>query len=54
MRTIVEKEKNPSLALRVRVEPGGCHGFTYSFDLDPNVEMDDRFDTATMFIWGLY
>ncbi|KAH8668525.1 hypothetical protein BX600DRAFT_510617 [Xylariales sp. PMI_506] len=30
---IMEKDKNPNLALRIQVESGGCHGFQYVFSL---------------------
>lgn len=31
--TIATKDANPSLALRVSIESGGCHGFQYLMDL---------------------
>ncbi|KAF2853024.1 hypothetical protein T440DRAFT_466595 [Plenodomus tracheiphilus IPT5] len=33
LHTIATKDANPSLALRVSIESGGCHGFQYLMDL---------------------
>lgn len=38
---VSEREDNPDLALRVTVEPGGCHGYQYKMDLTSEVEDDD-------------
>jgi iron-sulfur cluster assembly 2 len=38
---VSERESNPDLALRVTVEPGGCHGYQYKMDLTSEVEEDD-------------
>jgi iron-sulfur cluster assembly accessory protein len=37
---IIEKEAGMS-ALRISVEGGGCSGFSYKFDLVPQVQADD-------------
>ncbi len=36
-----ETEKNPRLMLRLRVDSGGCSGFSYVFDFDDNQTADD-------------
>lgn len=38
---VATKEKNDNLALRVAVEPGGCHGYQYKMELTDEVEDDD-------------
>lgn len=40
LRTMIEKKGNPSLALRVWVQPGGCSGFSYGMALD-DAPLDD-------------
>lgn len=37
------QQKHPKQALRIAIEPGGCHGFQYKFILDDsaNKEADD-------------
>ncbi|EPS37749.1 hypothetical protein H072_8593 [Dactylellina haptotyla CBS 200.50] len=46
---ILTKEANPSLALRVLVESGGCHGFQYTMSLTDKVnpEEDTIFEEDT-------
>ncbi|SPO39644.1 related to ISA1 - mitochondrial matrix protein involved in biogenesis of the iron-sulfur cluster of Fe/S proteins [Pseudozyma flocculosa] len=41
LRKVSERENNPSLALRVAVEPGGCHGYQYKMEITEEVEEDD-------------
>jgi hypothetical protein len=33
---------NEMLYLRVRVVPGGCHGYLHKLDLDPDISADDQ------------
>lgn len=41
------KEKNPDLALRIAVEPGGCHGYQYKMEITNEIEEDDfRFSSG--------
>ncbi|SPO31202.1 related to ISA1 - mitochondrial matrix protein involved in biogenesis of the iron-sulfur cluster of Fe/S proteins [Ustilago trichophora] len=41
LQKVAERENNPSLALRVAVEPGGCHGYQYKMELTEEIEDDD-------------
>lgn len=41
LKKVAERENNPSLALRVAVEPGGCHGYQYKMEITEEVEDDD-------------
>lgn len=41
LRTLVEKEGNPELALRVFVYPGGCSGMQYGMAMEDTVADDD-------------
>ena len=41
LRTMIEKKGNPSLGLRVWVQPGGCSGFSYGMALDDAPLADD-------------
>jgi iron-sulfur cluster assembly accessory protein len=41
LRNMIEKKGNPSLGLRVWVQPGGCSGFSYGMALDDAPLGDD-------------
>lgn len=38
---ITEQNEDPSTSLRVFVEGGGCHGFSYGFGFEKDVAEDD-------------
>ena len=42
----MSKEVNPSLALRVTVESGGCHGFQYLMSLIDGSAISSKEDTV--------
>lgn len=41
LQKVAERENNSSLALRVAVEPGGCHGYQYKMEITDEIEDDD-------------
>jgi iron-sulfur cluster assembly protein len=41
LQTLLEKENNPALALRVFVTGGGCSGLQYGMAFDDNIREDD-------------
>ena len=41
LQKVAEREKTELLALRVAVEPGGCHGYQYKMEITEEVEDDD-------------
>ncbi|KIS66477.1 uncharacterized protein UMAG_05471 [Mycosarcoma maydis] len=41
LQKVAERENNSSLALRVAVEPGGCHGYQYKIEITEEIEEDD-------------
>jgi iron-sulfur cluster assembly accessory protein len=42
VRSLMEAEGVPNLALRVAVRPGGCSGFSYEMFFDTDVTSEDR------------
>ena len=41
VKSLIEEEGEPSLALRVAVRPGGCSGFSCVMFFDADVAVDD-------------
>jgi iron-sulfur cluster assembly protein/iron-sulfur cluster insertion protein len=41
IKSLMEAEETPGLALRVAVRPGGCSGFSYEMFFDTDVADDD-------------
>ncbi len=41
VRSLVEEEENPNLALRVYVTGGGCSGFQYGFSFEETLDEED-------------
>ncbi|MCJ1399613.1 hypothetical protein MMC11_002815 [Xylographa trunciseda] len=46
LREIMAKDTNPSLALRVTVQSGGCHGFQYLMSLTNSTNISPEEDTV--------
>jgi iron-sulfur cluster assembly accessory protein len=42
VKTLLEAEGEPGLALRVAVRPGGCSGFSYEMFFDTDVAAEDQ------------
>jgi iron-sulfur cluster assembly accessory protein len=42
VKSLLEAEGDPGLALRVAVRPGGCSGFSYEMFFDSDVAGDDQ------------
>jgi iron-sulfur cluster assembly accessory protein len=42
VKTLLETEGEPGLALRVAVRPGGCSGFSYEMFFDSDVAAEDQ------------
>ncbi|KAF2673252.1 hypothetical protein BT63DRAFT_359774, partial [Microthyrium microscopicum] len=43
--TIMAKDADPALVLRITVESGGCHGFQYLMSLEDTTKVDAEDDT---------
>lgn len=41
LKALQEQDANPSLALRITVESGGCHGFQYNMSLSDQVDAQE-------------
>ena len=41
VKSLIEAEDNPNLALRVAVRPGGCSGLSYEMFFDTDIADDD-------------
>src|SRR5262245_28961790 len=41
VKSLIEAEGNPDLALRVAVRPGGCSGLSYEMIFDSDIASDD-------------
>ena len=41
VRSLIEEEQDPALALRVFITGGGCSGFSYGFTFDDQIAEDD-------------
>lgn len=41
VKSLIEAEGNPDLALRVAVRPGGCSGLSYEMYFDSDIAADD-------------
>ena len=42
VKSLIDEENNPKLALRVFITGGGCSGFQYGFTFDENINDDDE------------
>ncbi|WFD00433.1 [4Fe-4S] proteins maturation [Malassezia yamatoensis] len=41
IRTVAESDNDPNVALRIVVEPGGCHGYMYKLEITNQYDTDD-------------
>ncbi|TCD66670.1 [4Fe-4S] proteins maturation [Steccherinum ochraceum] len=41
LKTIADKQHNPDVGLRIRVDSGGCHGYQYAIELAKGKQADD-------------
>ena len=44
VKSLLEAEGNPELALRVAVRPGGCSGFSYEMFFDTDISSEDMIE----------